>query len=121
MIPFLFSPIGKWLGAAVLLIAAVAGFKLWLVNHDAGVRSELVALYETKVTAAKDAEAKRQSDIAAALIKAANDRAAGAKASEDAIKAHTEIRISDYEAKLNAANRACLLDDSDLPAIMHHN
>jgi hypothetical protein len=120
MIAFLLSPIGKFVGAAALLIALVVGFKLWLVNHDASVRSELVALYETKVAEAKTAEVKRQSDISSAVVKAANDKLAAAKAAEARTNIETEREISAYEQRLAAAKRDCLLDDSDLGVIMHH-
>lgn len=122
MIAFLMGPLGKWLGAAAVLIALVAGFNVWLINHDHAVKAALVQFYEAKATEAAAAEQKRQAAAAKAAADNFQKQLTETAAAQAKAQADLEKGIAQYEARLVAAKRACLLDDSDLQhfGVMHH-
>lgn len=121
MLTFLFSPLGKIAGAAMIIAACFIGFKVWLVKHDHAVLEGYVRLSEKITAEAKAAEMKRQADAAAASLKEVNDQIMKDKAAEAIDDAEREQEIKDYEAKLAAAQRDCRLSGDDVSTIMHNN
>lgn len=122
MIALLMGPLGKGLGAALMLAALASGFKVWLVGHDRAVLSGYVTLSEKTAAEARSAEIARQADAAAQALKTANTEIADAKARQAQASAALEKGIAQYEQQLLQAKRACLLDDRDLQffGVMHH-
>ena len=122
MIALLMGPLGKGLGAALMLAALATGFKVWLVGHDRAVLSGYVTLSEKTAADARAAEIARQADAAAQALKTANTEIADAKARQAQASAELEKGIAQYEQRLLEAKRACLLDDRDLQffGVMHH-
>jgi hypothetical protein len=119
MIALLFSPLGKVAGIIGLIIAAALGFKVWLAAHDHAVTEALVQSYEKKVADAVAKEAQRQAAASKTAIDTINTKIASDKAKDAAQDAIREQEISEYEKRLQAAQRACLLDNGDLNAILH--
>jgi uncharacterized protein YdbL (DUF1318 family) len=79
-----------------------------------------VTLVEKKTADAKAAEAKRQADINAQSAEEYRKKLVIVQAQSAKVDVEQEARISDYEAKLSAANRRCNLNDDDLRVIMHN-
>jgi hypothetical protein len=109
--------------AAVAVLATVLyyeGLRLPFLGQviDGAIAHRLegyVKLSEKTAADAKVAEIKKQRDDYAASI-ADFEKQQAADAAADAIRAKTNQReIADYVAKLDAAKRACYLDDGDDP------
>lgn len=116
------TPASVKAGLAGILIAVAAyfGFRVWLARHDTGVLKGYVTQAKLDAANATVAELQRQKEAADYAIASYTKQLAKAQADEAAQSARTEQEISDYEAKLKAADRACLLDQSDLDFELHH-
>ncbi|WP_143535293.1 hypothetical protein [Rhizobium sp. N122] len=84
MLAFLATPIGRWVGSivggALLIVALVAGFRLWLHGHDKAILSGYVA--------------KSEKDASDALVKKLqHDLLLGQQIREQADKASEQLDI----------------------------
>lgn len=122
MIAFLLSPLGKYVGGFLIVLALVAGaalaFNRWLANHDAAVKEALVSQYEWQAAAAKAAEQKRQADASKAAADNFQKQLSAAKAAEAKANADLEKGLAQYETRLADAKRQCALDDDDVSSIL---
>ena len=94
------------------------------VGHVQTVKDEAMKGYvleSEKTTAeAKTAELERQRNAASQALEEARKRQAADDAAQLAKDAQTDIEIADYEKKLAAANRQCLVDDADRQFLQSH-
>jgi hypothetical protein len=97
----------------------------WVIQGEVGRRKEtalegFVKLSEKTTADAKAAEAKRQADINAQKAEEYRKKLVIVQDENAKDDAEREARIKDYEAKLDAANRRCNLNDDDLRVILHN-
>ncbi len=94
------------------------------LGHVQTVKEEALKGYvleSEKTTAeAKAAELERQRNAASQALEEARKRQAADDAAQLAKDAQTEIEIADYEKKISAANRSCLVDDADRLWLQSH-
>lgn len=115
---FITGPIGKILGAALLLIALYGGFRLGLSNHDASILSGYVLLSQKTTPEAKATEMECQRKEARQAINDYRKQLETANAQDVEDDIETESRIRSYELLLSK-NRACAADQSDVDFILH--
>ncbi|WP_028747976.1 hypothetical protein [Rhizobium mesoamericanum] len=120
MLAFLVSPLGKLAGAALIVLVAFLGFRIWLASHDKAILSGYVLLSEKTAAEAKAAEIERQRNAASQALDEHRKRLAAAEASEQAAKDTLENEIKAYELQLSEKNRACFADAADRDFILHH-
>ncbi|KQV83219.1 hypothetical protein ASC90_21745 [Rhizobium sp. Root1220] len=117
---FLLSPLGKFAGIALIVVAVFLGFRVWLSSHDKAVLSGYVLLAEKTAAEAKATEMERQRNAASQALDEHRKRLAAAEASEQAAKDTLEQEIRANELILSEKNRACLIDDADRLFLQHH-
>ncbi len=83
-------------------------------------RAGYVELAEKTTAEAKAAELERQRNAASQALEEARKRQAADDAAQLVKDAQTDIEIADYEKKLAAANRQCLVDDADRQFLQSH-
>jgi len=120
MISLITGPLGKIAGIALLIAALWGGFKVWLISHDRAVLAGYVLLSEKTTAEAAAKEAKRQADIATQSAEEYHKKLVTIQMQDAQNDIAREAEIKDYEQKLAAANRACLLDSTDI-GILQHN
>lgn len=124
MFAFLATPVGKWVGslvgAALLALAIIGGFRWWLHEHDAAILSGYVLLSEKTAAEAKAAEMERQRNAAAHATEEHRKRLEAAQASEQAAKDTLETEIRSYELQLSEKNRACAITAADRDWLLRH-
>jgi hypothetical protein len=110
MLTFLFSPLGRWLGLAAALAAALLGARLWLAAHDATLRTEekaacdarietMVSAAERDALAARLAEAERLRQVADDAADAERERAAGLARTADEREVARKARAAEAAAQ----------------------
>lgn len=112
------SPIGRAIGALIILVAAIIGFRIWLETHDAAIaaRARMGYVLEAERITAEHAakELRRQLEAAeTSLTSFRNRQAEDARRDAQREKGRAN-EILAYELRLSQANRSCLLDRSDL-------
>lgn len=112
------SPIGRAIGALIIIATAILGFHIWLETHDAAIAARArmgYVLEAERITAEQTAkELRRQLEAAEASLTSFRNRQAE-DASRDAQREKDRANeILAYELRLSQANRSCLLDRSDL-------
>ncbi len=107
--------------------ACVGGFLVYvfmsLVSIPAAehrARAGYVELAEKTTAEAKAAEMERQRNAASQALTEAAKRQAADELAQQAKDAETDVAIADYEKKLSAANRSCLVDDADRLWLQSH-
>ena len=94
------------------------------VGHIQTIKDEALKGYvqeSEKTTAeAKAAEMERQKNAASQALSDAAKRQAADEIAQQAKDAETDVAIADYEKKLAAANRQCLIDDADRQFLQSH-
>ncbi len=122
IMPALWAVIGGLRGALVAT-AAVAFTASSLALYDRAIddpavarvaRLEFVARAELEAAKARLAEAERQRDAGAQALEEFRQRFAAQEQVERAEDARHEKEIADYEKKLAAQGRGCVLDDGDI-------
>ncbi len=83
-------------------------------------RAGYVALAEKTTAEAKAAEMERQRNAASQALTEAAKRQAADEIAQQAKDAETDVAIADYEKKLAAANRQCLVDGDDRDWLLKH-
>ncbi len=122
VLPALWAVIGGLRGAlvaaaAVTLTASTLALYDRAIDDPAvarGARREFVARAELVAAKAKLAEAERQRDAGAQALEEFRRRLAVEQQVERAEDARHEKEIADYEKKLAAQGRGCVLDDGDI-------
>ncbi|QYA14489.1 hypothetical protein I8E17_00890 [Rhizobium sp. AB2/73] len=103
---------------AVPLIGDIAVGRVQTVKDEA---LKGYVLESEKTTAeAKTAELERQRNAASQALEEARKRQAADDAAQLTKDAQTDIEIADYEKKLAAADRQCLVDDADVQFLQSH-
>ncbi|MBB3608688.1 hypothetical protein [Rhizobium sp. BK602] len=120
MLAFLISPIGKFAGGLLVIVALLVGFKLWLHEHDKGVLAGYVAIAEKTTAEAKAAEMERQRNAASQALSEVAKRQAADEAAQRATDAQTDLELFEYEKRLAEANRQCLINDADRSWLLKH-
>lgn len=107
--------------------AIVGGFLVYVfmslvsipaAEHRAG--AGYVELAEKTTAEAEAAEMERQRNAASQALTEAAKRKAADELAQQAKDAETDVAIVDYEKKLAAANRQCLVDDADRLWLQSH-
>lgn len=120
MIAFFLTPLGKIVGAGLIVAALFLGFRAWLASHDAGVRSGYVLLAEKTAAEAKATEMERQRNAAAQSLSEFQKRAAADDIADRQKQATLEQDLRANELLLSEKNRSCAADDGDVDFILHH-
>jgi len=108
------------LAGVLIAVATYFGFRIWLARHDASILKGYVTQARLDSANATVAELQRQKEASDYAVASYTKQLAKAEADQAAQSAKTEQEISDYEAKLKVADRACLLDQSDLDFELHY-
>ncbi len=115
--------------SAIVLVFFYEGLHLPLIGQvingrvadaAAAAREGYVALAEKTTAEAKAAEMERQRNAAAQALTEAAKRQAADELAQHAKDAETDVAIADYEKKLAAANRQCLVDNDDRDWLLKH-
>ncbi len=115
--------------SAIVLVFFYEGLHLPLIgqvingrvaNAAAAAREGYVALAEKTAAEAKAAEMERQRNATAQALTEAAKRQAADELAQQAKDAETDVAIADYEKKLAAANRQCLVDGDDRDWLLKH-
>lgn len=94
MIAFLFSPLGKIAGGALLIVALIAGGKLWLISHDHAVLQGYVLLSEKTAADAKAAKEAHDKQAAQQALEESRKRELSATQAKDQARADLQKRIA---------------------------
>lgn len=119
MLGFIISnPIGRAVGALLIIAAAILGFRIWLETHDAAIAAQArmgYVLEAEKITAEQTAkELRRQLEAAEESLTSFRNRQAEDARRDAQREKDRANEILAYELRLSQANRSCLLDRSDL-------
>lgn len=107
--------------------ASIGALVVWLFmslvtvpNAAHAAREGYVLLAEKTTAEAKATELERQRNAAEVALADNQTRHAADEAFNQQMQAQTDKELSEYEAKLVAANRQCLLDSSDRVWLQSH-
>lgn len=108
-------------GAAIGALVVWAFMSLVTVPNAATAAREGYVLQAEKTTAeAKATEMERQRNAASQALSENEKRQAADEAFNQQLDAQNAKELSDYEAKLIAANRSCYLDSGDIDFLRTH-